>query len=74
MLLRLIIRCSEEEKIKSSTLRELRAVYLALRAYSSMFQNHSIKWFSDSQNCVRIVSAGSTKADQQVQALYIYKL
>ena len=65
---------SEEEKIKSSTFRELRAVYLALRAYSPMFQNRCIKWFTDSQNCVRIVSAGSTKFDLQEQAINIYQL
>ena len=65
---------SEDEKAKSSTFRELRAVYLALRAYSPKFQNRCVKWFSDSQNCVRIVSAGSTKAELQEQALYIFKL
>ena len=65
---------SEDEKVKSSTFRELRAVYLALRAYSPKFQNRCVKWFSDSQNCVRIVSAGSTKAELQEQALYIFKL
>ena len=64
----------EEEKVKSSTFRELRAVYLALRAYSPMFQNCCIKWFSDSQNCVQIVSAGSTKFNLQEQALKIYQL
>ena len=65
---------SEEEKVKSSTFRELRAVYLVLRAYGSRFQNRSIKWFSDSQNCVRIVSAGSTKPDLQEEALGIFHL
>lgn len=66
--------CSEEEKLKSSTFRELRAVYLALKAYGSSFQNRSIKWFSDSQNCVRIVSGGSTKMELQQLALSIFQL
>ena len=39
-----------------------------------MFQNRCIKWFTDSQNCVRIVSAGSTKFDLQEQAINIYQL
>ena len=65
---------SVEEQLKSFTFREFRAVYLALRAYGCKFQNRSIKWFSDSQNCVRIVSAGSTKSDLQEQALNIFQL
>ena len=65
---------SEEQKAKSSTFRELRAVYLALRAYSFKFKNGCVKWFSDSLNCVRIVSAGSTKPDLQDQALNIFQL
>ena len=53
---------SEEEKVyKSFTLRELWTIYLALGAYSSMFQNHCIKWISESENCVCIVSLASTK-------------
>ena len=58
---------SEEEQLKSSTFKELRAVYLALRSYGCKFENRSIKWFSDSQNCVHIVSVGSTKSDLQEQ-------
>ena len=34
---------NEEEKVKHSTFRELRAVYLALRAYGSKFENRSVK-------------------------------
>ena len=59
---------SEEEKLKSSTFRELWAVKLALGAYSFIFQNRCIKWYSDSQNCVHINFAGSTKNDLQEQA------
>ena len=65
---------SVEEQPKSSTFRELRAVYLALRAYGCKFQNRFIKWLSDSQYCVRIISAGSTKSDLQEQALNIFQL
>ena len=31
-------------------------------------------WFSDSQNCVRIISAGSTKFELQQEALNIFQL
>ena len=40
---------SEKEKVKSFTFRELKAVYLALRAYTFKFKNGCVKWFSDSQ-------------------------
>ena len=35
-----------------------------------MFQNRSIKWFSDSESCVRIVSAGSTKTTYKSKHIY----
>ncbi|XP_053400756.1 uncharacterized protein LOC128557413 [Mercenaria mercenaria] len=64
--------CEEQEK--SSTFRELRAVFLALRAYGSTLKNLSVKWFSDSQSCVKIVQAGSTKLELQHDSLEIFNL
>lgn len=65
---------NNEEQAKSSTFRELRAVYLALRAYGSLLENSKVKWFSDSQSCVKIVQSGSTKLDLQLESLNIFKL
>ena len=62
---------SDEKQLKSSIFKEPRTVYLALRAYGCKFQNRSIKWFSDSHNCVRLVSVGSTKSDLE-QALKFF--
>ena len=65
---------SSEDCLSSSTFREIRAINLALNAYGPILKNKAVKWFSDSQNCVRIVLAGSTKADLQQESLDIFHL
>ena len=54
-------------------LRELSSLF-SLRVYGSKFKNRSFKWFSNSQNCVGIISAGSTKLELQQEALNIFQL
>lgn len=62
------------EKIKSSTWREMKAIELALSSFKDHFQGKTIKWFTDNQNCVRIVKAGSMKVDLLSLARSIYSM
>ena len=49
---------SPEEKTKSSTWRELRAVRMLLESLIPKLKNERICWFSDNQNVVRILEIG----------------
>ena len=59
---------SEYERGLSSTWRELKAIEQALMSFSSRLQGRSLKWFTDNQDCARIVESGSTKFDLQTLA------
>jgi len=48
-----------EEKTKSSTWRELRAVRMILESLIPKLKNEGIRWFSDNQNVVSILMIGS---------------
>jgi len=50
---------SAEERAKSSTWRELRAVRMALKSLVPKLKNERIYWFSDNHNVVRILDIGS---------------
>ena len=63
---------NELERCKSSTWREMRAIEQALLSFSTLFMGKSLKWFTDNQNCVRIVQAGSMKEDLQNLAYSIF--
>ena len=39
-----------------------------------MFKNERIRWFSDNQNVVRILQAGSRKVELQQEALAVYAM
>ena len=41
-------------------------------SFSSRLQGRSLKWFTDNQNCARIVESGSTKFDLQTLAFNIF--
>ena len=56
-------RWFEEEAGRSSTWREIRAVRLVLESLIPMLKNERIQWFSDNQNVVRILQAGSRKVE-----------
>lgn len=58
----------------SSTWRELRAVDHVLRSFASKLPGHSVKWFSDNQNVVRIVQYGSKRPHLQYGAISIFEL
>ena len=52
---------SEYEASLRSTWRELKAVSLVLASFATKLAGHRVKWFTDNQNVVRIVEAGSGK-------------
>ncbi len=65
---------ADEEKKKSSTWRELKAVEIVLASQAHRLAYSRIKWFSDNQAVVKIVSNGSMKSDLQNIALNIFKI
>ena len=65
---------SPEEASSSSTFRELKAVLLAFKSFEKRLSNKSVTWFTDSQNCVRIINTGSFKSELQSIAVEIYSL
>ena len=60
------------EKVQSSTWCEMKAIELALSSFKEKFQGKRIKWFTDNQNCVKIVKSGSMKLELQKLARSIY--
>ena len=61
---------SQYEASLSSTWRELRAMSLVLSSFASKLAGHRVKWFTNNQNVVRIVQAGSKKQHLQSLALF----
>ena len=64
---------SEYEATLSSTWRELKAVSFVLASFALKLAGHRVKWFTDIQNVVHIVEAGSKKQHLQVVALSIFR-
>ncbi|XP_053391932.1 uncharacterized protein LOC128554660 [Mercenaria mercenaria] len=54
-----------EESNKSSTWRELEAVYRVLQSLAHILAHRRVKWFSDNQAITAIVKKGSMKKDLQ---------
>ena len=63
---------SEQEAKLSSTWRELRAVRMVLESLIGRLKNHRVRWFTDNQNVVRIITTGSKKPALQKEALAIF--
>ena len=64
---------SECERGKSSTYRELKAILLALKSFSSFLTGGGkVKVFCDNQNVVRIVHCGSSVVELQQLAVDIF--
>jgi hypothetical protein len=57
------------DRLKSSTFKEVNAIFLAMKAYGIILANKSFKWHSDSQSCVSIIQACSSKLELQKMAL-----
>ena len=49
-------------------------VYLVLQSFAGRLAGHSVKWFSDNQGVVHIVSRGSRKLHLQDGAMAIFEL
>lgn len=60
------------ETLESSTWRELKAIELALLSFKDVFEGKVIKWFTDNQNCIRIVQSGSMNEKLHTIALSIF--
>ena len=65
---------SADESQKSSTWRELTAVWRVLQAFADKLSNMCIRWFSDNQNVVRILEVGSRQPHLQEIALKNFQL
>ena len=50
-----------QEAVRSSTWRELAAVWFVLVSVADSLANHRVRWFTDNQNVVRILQVGSKK-------------
>ena len=65
---------SENEKSKSSTWREMKAIEQALITFKEVNKYKNIKWYTDNQNCVKIVRSGSMKEQLQKLTFSIFSL
>lgn len=65
---------TESESTKSSTWKEMRAIEQALLSYQKVFEGKTLKWFTDNQNCVKIVKSGSMKFELQELAKSIFSV
>ena len=65
---------SADEKGKSSTWRELRAVYYMLLSTGHILTGHKVQWYTDNQNVTCIINRGSAKHDLQTLAEEIVNL
>ena len=65
---------TEAESSKSSTWRELAAVYLALTTYVDQVKNNNVTLYTDNQNVVSIIECGSKVRELQDLALDIFVL
>ena len=63
---------NSEEANKSSTWRELEAVYRVLCSLGHILAHKRVKWFSDNQGVSAIISKGSMKKDLQHIAMQIF--
>lgn len=65
---------SEDEKVKSSTFRELRAIRLVLESYGKDLQGKEVCHRTDNKNAETIMSVGSRVPELQLEAVAVYKL
>jgi hypothetical protein len=65
---------SIEESLKSSTWRELVAVYRVLLSLVHILKHQRVKWYTDNQGVRSIAVKGSMKRDLQDVAYHIFQL
>ena len=63
---------SSDERLKSSTWRELTAVHLGLVSFKKLISCKSVYWFLDDQPAVHIIENGSKKVALQAIAIDIF--
>ena len=63
---------SEQERLMSSTWRELKALQQSIFTFGKDIKGKTVKVLTDNQNCVKIVEAGSTKGHLQTLALFFF--
>ena len=63
---------NQEEREKSSTWRELRAIHFSLESFLPMLKCRSVHWFTDNQSAVSIINNGSMKPHLPETALDIF--
>jgi len=59
---------------QSSTFRELKAIFYAIKAHVTSLRHKKVKVFTDNENASRIVSVGSPKQHLQCLALDVFQL
>ena len=64
---------SDFEKSQSSSIRELLAVSLSMKAFTESLQAQSVTWFTDNQKVVRTVNCGSRVPALQNLAMEIFQ-
>ena len=65
---------TREEAQESSTWRELVGVLRVLKSLAPKLSNNRLRWFSDNQNVIRILTTGSSKPQLHVVALNVFNL
>ena len=65
---------SENERMKSSTWRELYAIEFALRSFCGELNDSRVKWLTDNRAAAKIVEVGSMRYDLQCFALRIFQI
>ena len=64
---------TQEERVFSSTHRELIAIEYSLKAFGPILCNSRVKWFTDSQSSVRIVEVGGLQFPLHALAISIFE-
>ena len=64
---------TQEERVFSSTRRELIAIEYSLKAFGPILCNSRVKWFTDSQSSVRIVEVGSMQFSLHTLPISIFE-
>ncbi|VDI72882.1 Hypothetical predicted protein [Mytilus galloprovincialis] len=65
---------TDMEKKQSSTWRELKAIESCLDTLKTKLESKIVKWFTDNQNCVRIIQCGSRKQELHSLAMSIFSI
>jgi hypothetical protein len=65
---------SQCEVDKSSTWRELEAIYRVLNSEKDYLKDHNVKWYTDNKNVIYIIETGSKKGDLQSIAVRLYEV